>query len=117
MSWLIVAKMPLLISSRMTSATLTDSSSASSLTVIVPGSSIAPRSRGSIVWTGDAFWSVDAVACGARAGRGCRSYSLPRAPPWAVCVVDGSDTGLREERRWELGLERPAQGALGDGDG
>src|SRR4029079_12405223 len=29
---------------------------------------------------------VDAVACGARAGRGCRSYSLPRAPPWVVYV-------------------------------
>jgi translation initiation factor IF-2 len=26
-------------------------------------------------------------------------------------------TGLREERCCELGLERPAQGALGDGDG
>ena len=36
-SWLIVAKMPLLISSRMTSAGLTPSSSASSLTVIVAG--------------------------------------------------------------------------------
>ena len=42
-----VAKMPLLISSRMMSAGLTPSSSASSLTVMVPGSSIAPRSRGS----------------------------------------------------------------------
>ena len=47
MSWLMVAKMPLLMSSRMTSAGLTPSSSASSLTVIVAGSSIAPRSRGS----------------------------------------------------------------------
>src|SRR5215218_252631 len=51
MSWLIVAKMPLLISSRMTSAGLTPSSSASSLTVIVAGSSTAPRSRGSATWT------------------------------------------------------------------
>src|SRR5262245_48961895 len=51
MSWLIVAKMPLLISSRMTSATLTPRSSPSSLTVIVAGSSTAPRSRGSTTWT------------------------------------------------------------------
>src|SRR5258705_8967213 len=50
-NWLIVAKMPLLISSRMTSAGLTVRSSASSLTVIVAGSSIAPRSRGSATWT------------------------------------------------------------------
>src|SRR5437667_4777783 len=46
-----VAKIPLLISSRMTSAGLTVNSSASSLTVIVAGSSIAPRSRGSATWT------------------------------------------------------------------
>ena len=51
MSWLIVAKMPLLMSSRMMSAGFTASSSASSLTVIVDGSSIAPRSRGSATWT------------------------------------------------------------------
>ena len=51
MSWLMVAKMPLLISSRITSAGLTPRSSASSLTVIVDGSSIAPRSRGSATWT------------------------------------------------------------------
>ena len=37
MSWLMVAKMPLLISSRMMSATLTPSSSASSLTMMVAG--------------------------------------------------------------------------------
>src|SRR5664279_3335336 len=46
-NWLMVAKIPLLISSRITSAALTSSSSASSLTVMVGGSSIAPRSRGS----------------------------------------------------------------------
>ena len=51
MSWLMVAKIPLLISSRMMSAGLTTSSSASSLTVIVPGSSIAPRSSGSATVT------------------------------------------------------------------
>ena len=86
MSWLIVAKMPLLISSRMMSAGLTPSSSASSLTVIVPGSSIAPRSRGSSDL--DAGRVERAVAtrrlARARAGRGCRSYSWPRAPPSIV---------------------------------
>src|SRR5262245_60581708 len=55
MSWLIVAKMPLLISSRITSAGLTPRRSASSLTVIVAGSSTAPRSRGSATWT--AVWA------------------------------------------------------------
>ena len=48
-TWLMVAKMPLLMSSRMMSAGFTPSSSASSLTVIVDGSSTAPRSLGSIV--------------------------------------------------------------------
>src|SRR4029079_9602233 len=112
-----VAKIPRWISSGMTSATLTDSSSASSLTVIVPGSSIAPRSRGSIVWTDDAFWS------GRRGG--LRGPRRPRVPLLLLATGsslggmrgDGSDTGLREERCWELGLERPAQGALGDSDG
>ena len=46
-----LAKMPLLISSRMTSAGLTPSVSASSLTVIEFGISIGPRADGSSVWT------------------------------------------------------------------
>src|SRR5664280_579827 len=45
MPWLMLAKMPLLISSRITSAGLTPSMSARSLTVMLDGSSIAPRSR------------------------------------------------------------------------
>jgi hypothetical protein len=73
MSWLMVAKMPLLISSRMTSAGLTPSSSASSLTVIVAGSSTAPRSRGSAIWT--AVWP-DAPS---RRG-GLRGPRRPRVP-------------------------------------
>src|SRR4051794_32010175 len=64
--------MPLLISSRMTSAGLTASSSASSLTVIVVGSSIAPRSRGSATWTG-------ARLAPSRRG-GFRGPRLPRVP-------------------------------------
>src|SRR5690349_3850575 len=117
MSWLIVAKIPLLISSRITSATLTDSRSASSLTVIVPGSSIAPRSRGSIVWTDEAFWS------GRRGG--LRGPRRPRVPLLLLATGSslgrvrggGSGGGLREECRWELGLERPGQGAFADGYG
>ena len=53
MSWLIVAKIPLLISSRMTSAGFTSSSSASSLTVIVGGSVTAALSRGSATAVGE----------------------------------------------------------------
>ena len=51
-SWLIVAKIPLLMSSRITSAGLTARTSASSLTVIVDGSTTALRSRGSATETG-----------------------------------------------------------------
>ena len=51
MTWLMLAKMPLLMSSRMMSAGLTPRSSASSLTVIDEGMSIEPRTDGSIVWT------------------------------------------------------------------
>src|SRR5688572_24115010 len=51
MSWLMVAKMPLLISSRITSAGLTPNRSARSLTVIECGISTAPRAAGSAVWT------------------------------------------------------------------
>src|SRR6478735_189946 len=70
MSWLIVAKMPLLMSSRMMSPVVTVSRSASSLTVIVPGSSIGPRSLGSSVWTAPGArpglrggWGRDAGGC------------------------------------------------------
>src|SRR5438046_3362175 len=73
MSWLIVAKMPLLISSRITSAGLTERSSASSLTVIVAGSSTAPRSRGSATWTA-ACWKAASRRCGFRGPR------RPRVP-------------------------------------
>jgi hypothetical protein len=52
MTWLMFAKMPLLMSSRMMSAGFTPIRSASSLTVIEMGISTAPRAVGSIVWTG-----------------------------------------------------------------
>src|ERR1035437_1141567 len=51
MPWLMLAKMPLLISSRMTSAGLTPRRSARSLTVMLDGSSIAARSRGAPGWS------------------------------------------------------------------
>ena len=84
-----VAKMPLLISSRMTSATLTASSSASSLTVMVAGQ-LDRAALARIERPGPATSRMrrrDAAACAARDGRGCRSYSWPRAPPSMVFVV------------------------------
>src|SRR5256885_2464111 len=101
MSWLIVAKMPLLISSRMTSAGLTASSSASSLTVIVVGSSIAPRSRGSIVCT------CEFASPGRRGG--LRGPRRPRVP--LLLLATGSSlcrhhVRSREERRAELRRDR-----------
>ena len=51
MVWLMVAKMPLRMSSRMTSAELMPMSSASSLTVMESGISTAPRVAGSATLT------------------------------------------------------------------
>ena len=86
MSWLIVAKMPLLISSRMTSAGLTPNSSASSLTVIVGGQlDRAALSRVDGLDTRPArMRRRDGAACGARDGRGCRSYSWPSGSSFDV---------------------------------
>src|SRR5258705_7840963 len=107
MSWLIVAKMPLLISSRMTSAGLTPTSSARSLTVIGAGSSTAPRSRGSATWT-----AVPANApsrrCGLRGPRRPRVPLLLRAigcpPAHDAPKLVGED---RRNRRRE-GMAQPA---------
>src|SRR5689334_21741858 len=105
-----VAKIPLLISSRMTSAGLTASSSASSLTVIVAGSSIAPRSRGSATCTCDS-------APVSRRG-GLRGPRRPRVP--LLLLATHSSFGVqhrrsRQERLAELhgdrGLQRPRQRA------
>src|SRR4051795_8389846 len=117
MSWLIVAKIPLLISSRMMSAGLTPSSSASSLTVIVPGSSIAPRSRGSSVCT-----PPPANAPSRRGG--LRAPRRPRVP--LLLLATGFSFGgrcchgdalrqRRTQRFRERCLQRPTQGALRDG--
>src|SRR6476620_216465 len=118
-----VAKMPLLISSRMMSAGLTPSSSASSLTVIVPGSSIAPRSRGSSVRT-----PVPPNAPSRRGG--LRGPRRPRVPLLLLATRSAFDRHrlirgclfchqapgeLRSHVRRERGLERPAEGALGEG--
>src|SRR3954468_14353414 len=112
-SWLIVAKIPLFMSSRMMSAGLTPNSSASSLTVIVPGSSIAPRSRGSSVWT-----PVPLNAPSRRGG--LRGPRRPRVPLLLLATGSSFDIfgvhqapGERFARlRRERGLERPAEGAL-----
>ena len=85
-SWLIVAKIPLLISSRMTSAGLTASRSASSLTVMVAGSSMGPRSRGSATWTGPP------PNAPSRRG-GLRGPRRPRVP--LLLLATGSSFGVR----------------------
>src|SRR6266550_5501329 len=104
------------MSSRMMSATLTDSRSASSLTVIVPGNSIGPRSRGSATWT------CDANAPSRRGG--LRGPRRPRVP--LLLLATGSSfvnhrVWSGHERRTELGrnrcLERAPEGAALGGEG
>src|SRR4029077_15632609 len=111
-----VAKIPLLMSSRMMSAGFTPSSSASSLTVIVPGSSIAPRSRGSSVWTPPPA-NVPSLRGGFRGPR------RPRVP--LLLLATGSSLGSRVgqapgQRSVQIGrkrgLQRPTEGALLDGE-
>src|SRR6185369_8467431 len=97
----------------MTSAGLTASSSASSLTVIVVGSSIAPRSRGSITCTCE-------FASPSRRG-GLRGPRRPRVP--LLLLATGASFERHRHARGQLlaqvgrerGLERPAEGALRDG--
>src|SRR3990172_11271092 len=117
MSWLMVAKMPLLISSRMTSAGLTPNRSANSLTVIVAGSSIAPRSRGSTVWT-----LVPPNAPSRRGG--LRGPRRPRVPLLLLATGPSSDDVVRdgrrelvEEPRRDRGLEGLREAASSDGAG
>src|SRR3990167_8678860 len=117
MSWLMVAKMPLLISSRMTSAGLTPNSSASSLTVMVGGSSTAPRSRGSAVWT-----LPDPKAPSRRGG--LRGPRRPRVPLLLLAMGSSLVDQFRDRRGEHVsefvrdrGLEGPAQGASADRDG
>src|SRR4051794_7520577 len=105
--------MPLLMSSRMTSAGLTDSSSPSSLTVMVPGSSIAPRSRGSRTWT------CDGTPLPSLRG-GLRGPRRPRVP-LLLLATDSSFVRCHRpctEHLAKLGrepaLERPAEGAFGN---
>src|SRR5438128_7040236 len=114
MSWLMVAKMPLLISSRMTSAGFTPSSSASSLTVIVAGSSTAPRSRGSATWT---------AACANAPSRrwGLRGPRRPRVPLLLRAIErppahDAHQLGCEDRRdgRPERVAQPPARECAGD---
>src|SRR5262245_41250776 len=116
MSWLMVAKMPLLMSSRIMSAGFTPRSSASSLTVIVPGSSMAPRSRGSSVCT-PAPLNVPSRRGGLRGPRRPRVPLLLLATRSSFDCVgwrDAPGDDLRQVLR-ELGVQRPAEGALRDG--
>src|SRR3990170_4060662 len=117
MSWLIVAKIPLLMSSRITSAGLTPNRSASSLTVMVAGSSIAPRSRGSTVWT------LAPANAPSRRG-GLRGPRRPRVPLLLLATGPSSDVVGRDgrgeriqERRRDRGLEDPREGSPLDGGG
>src|SRR5215218_1542459 len=110
MSWLMVAKMPLLISSRMTSAGLTPSSSASSLTVIVVGSSTAPRIDGSTTWT-----AAPANAPSRRGG--LRGPRRPRVP-LLLRAIEGppahDSSKLVGDDHRDRSTERAAEAALPD---
>ena len=83
---------------------------------MVPGSSIAPRSRGSSAWTCD-------VNAPSRRG-GLRGPRRPRVPLLLLATGSSFDVGVRgdrsrcqrlEERGRERGLQRPCQGAFLDG--
>src|SRR5919112_3335960 len=100
------AKMPLRISSRMTSAGLTLSSSASSLTVIELGISIAFRSGASSVWT----WATAVPVCdgrfwGLRGPRRCRVPLRLRATDGSL--LDGCDGVVGDRVGWH-GFEASA---------
>src|SRR4051794_14422656 len=101
----------------MTSAGLTASSSASSLTVIVVGSSIAPRSRGSIVCT------CEFASPGRRGGlRGPRRPRVPLlllANCSSLSHVHHRRSGLERlaELRRNGCLQRPPEGSALDGEG
>src|SRR4051794_30769970 len=105
--------MPLLISSRMTSAGLTDSSSPSSLTVIVPGSSIAPRSRGSRTWTCDGT-PLPSLRGGLRGPRRPRVPLLLRATGSSFVRFHRPCLERCSQLGWERALQRPAEGAPGN---
>ena len=108
-SWLIVAKMPLLMSSRITSAGLTDEELGELLHGDGVGSSIAPRSRGSVVF-GPVLVCVPCRRGGLRGPRRprVRSYSLPRAPPW-------DDVQCRGSRRQRIARSRRGPVSRGPG--
>src|SRR3954447_10843927 len=112
MSWLMVAKIPLLISSRMMSAGFVPSRSASSLTVIVAGSSIAARSLGSTTWTAPGV-NEPVRRGGFRGPRRPRVPLLLRAmgPSFVVVVVRGAGRGAMG---WFVGC-RPDRGVGGEG--
>src|SRR4029453_3879155 len=97
--------MPLLISSRMMSAGLTASSSASSLTVIVPGSSIGPRSTGSTTWT---------APCGNAPVRRCGFWGPRRPVRTLLLLATRSSLMVSIDAR---GRRRNAGVGGGDGEG
>src|SRR4026207_1253600 len=100
--------MPLLMSSRMTSAGLTVNRSASSLTVIVVGSSTAPRSRGSATWT--AAWNAPSRRGGLRGPR------RPRVPLLLPALGDSAQrtSAARRQGRLQGTTERAAVDGGGD---
>src|SRR4051812_21875539 len=112
MSWLMVAKIPLLMSSRMMSAGLVPRRSASSLTVIVAGSSIAARSLGSTTWTAPGV-NAPVRRGGLRGPRRPRVPLLLRAmgPSFVVVDVRGAGDGAMG---WFCGGRRD-RGDRGDG--
>ena len=90
-----VAKMPLLISSRMMSAGLTAEQLGELLDRDGAGQlDRAPLARIERPGPPDRrMRRRDAAACAARDGRGCRSYSWPRAPPSMVMCSRGDAPG------------------------
>src|SRR4051812_29927799 len=97
----------------MTSAGLTDSSSPSSLTVMVPGSSIAPRSRGSRTWTCDGT-PLPSLRGGLRGPRRPRVPLLLLATDSSFVRCHHPCTERLTKLGRELALQRPAEGALGN---
>src|SRR5664280_534889 len=107
-SWLIVAKIPLLMSSRITSAGLTARTSASSLTVIVDGSTTAARSRGSATETG--VNAPPSRRCGLRGPRRPRVPLLLLAIRPLLLGRHDSASGMSRRRPASCRRARPGSG-------
>src|SRR5690349_4185241 len=115
MTWLMLAKMPLLMSSRMMSAALTPMSSASSLTMIEDGISTAPRADGSMTWTAP-FWAPSVRRWGFR---GPRVLRVPLRLRAMTTSVERHEVAMLEPLA-QLGvdgdMECPFEGGTPDGE-